>query len=316
MSKRAVGFLAVAAVSAVCSARGAVTFNFNYTDAGTGFNDPTAGAERRSALSQAAGRLSQYLGSYTATVDITVSSISANNSLLGTGSSSIPVFTANNFRSSFVQSKILTGSDINGASADGSLQFNFFHDWGYGDTVTSEQYDFQSVAMHELIHTMGFGSYISGSGQGAKGSPSGQPDTWGTFDRYLATAGGTPLITADFRYYDPTATGLAVLTGDPGVYWMGAQGVAAHGGPVPMYSPSLFLSGSSLDHPNELNTGGVEWLMNPSVTTGLATRELSAVEIGMLKDIGYTAVPELDRIGLVAGLGLVVYGWRRRRAIS
>lgn len=308
--KRVVRGAVVGLVALAGPVRGAVEFQFTYSDAGSGFNHPTLGAERRSSLETAAGRLGAYFSGYNAVLEITVSSYSSAVTTLAAASSVTSA--SDGFQGTVMQREVLNGVDLQPGIADANLSVNFFHEWGYGDAVPDSAYDFQSVAMHELTHALGFFSYITADGRGAGGSPSGDPDTWTVFDRNLTTDAGVRLVGEDFRYNVGVDT--AVLTADPGVYFSGPNAMAAYGGRVPIYSPSPFRSGSSLGHVDDLGGGGVGLLMYPSLEPGLGARSFSSVEIGMLKDIGFTAVPEVEVWGTAGALGLVVFaGWRRRR---
>lgn len=67
MRKRLAVAAAICAAFATAPTHAAVMWNFNYIDAGVGFNDPTTGAARQSALESAANYVSSFLTSYTAT---------------------------------------------------------------------------------------------------------------------------------------------------------------------------------------------------------------------------------------------------------
>ena len=76
-------------------------------------------------------------------------------------------------------------------------------------------------------------------------------------------------------------------------------------------SSGLTESGSSMSHLNDdYYTGANEKLMNASSDTGLGVRTLSPIEIGIMKDLGYTMVSASPTVAvLFIGLMLV----RRRR---
>ena len=78
---------AICAAFATAPTHAAVMWNFNYIDAGVGFNDPTTGAARRGALESAANYVSSFLTSYTATLDIEVNGAVTSASTLASASS-------------------------------------------------------------------------------------------------------------------------------------------------------------------------------------------------------------------------------------
>lgn len=180
-----------------------------------------------------------------------------------------------------VHQKILTGIDANGAAADGEIEWNFGHPWGFGDMVTASQYDFRSTAMHELLHAFGFLSYVDAAGANTG-------TNWTSFDQFIVTAAGSPVIsTGTFQWnvgFNPNLTG-----GNGGLFFGGLNAVAAYGAPVPLYTPNPWESGSSVSHLDDRTfTGANEKLMNATADTGVRVRVLSPVDRAILRDLGYT----------------------------
>jgi hypothetical protein len=134
--------------------------------------------------------------------------------------------------------------------------------------------------MHELLHALGFLSYLD-----APGSNTGT--SWTVFDGYLVNSNGTRVIGSNFAWnstYNPNLTGT-----NGGIYFGGPDAVAAYGARVPLYTPAPWSSGSSLSHLNDrVFAAGNRKLMNAQVASGLGIRVLSPVELGILADIGYT----------------------------
>ncbi len=206
------------------------------------------------------------------------------------------------FYPTVVQNKILTGVDSNGAAADGTIDWNFGYGWGY-NAVSSSQYDFQSTAMHELLHTYGFISVVDSAGNNTI-------PNWTTFDSFIVNKNGTSVFNGDTfnTTYNPNLTG-----GDTGLYFGGANAVAAYGGPVPLYTPSPWESGSSMSHlDDDTFTGSMEKLMNAASDTGLGVRTLSAAEIGIMKDLGYTMVSQSAGAGVLF-IGMMLIRRRKQR---
>ncbi|MEH3130032.1 MAG: Ig-like domain-containing protein [Mycolicibacterium neoaurum] len=275
----------------------AVSFIFNYT---TGSQYWTSDA--RTALYRAANNVMRefivtkpVIITYEITGENTVgtSLASAESALISSGAGFFPTV---------VQHKLLTGIDANGAAADGHINWNFAYPWAFGDYVSAQQYDFDMVAMHEFLHSLGFMSY-------AQPSSTGTQRGWTLYDSFLRTAGGSKLIGSDFRLTSPMA---ASLTGGSGsVFFGGNAAQAAYGGLVPLYAPLTWAGGSSISHlDSTVFTGPNRQLMNPQVPTGHGIRALSAVERAIMQDLGYTLAP-MDASSMLALVGFVFI--RRRR---
>ena len=248
-----------------------------------------------------------YLSSYFVpehTVDVTYK-VTGQYSLMGgtlASAGSDLISSDPGFYDTVVQNKILTGVDSNGAAADGTITWNFGYAWGY-NTVAGGQYDFQSTAMHELLHTFGFISVVDSAGNNTD-------PNWTTFDSFIVTSNGTSAFTGSTwkTAYNSNLTG-----GNGGLYFGGANAVAAYGGNlVPLYTPNPWESGSSMSHLDD-NTfyGSIEKLMNAASDTGLGVRTLSAVEIGIMKDLGYTMVSQSTGAAVLF-IGLMLVRRRRR----
>jgi len=272
----------------------AVTFDFAY---GTGSQYWTP--EARSALESAATRLSSYLvvgTPVTVTYDVT----GENNAGSGWLATAFVNFSSGGpgYHDTVVQKKILTGADANGASADSRIGVNFAYPWALGDAVAANQYDFQSVAMHELVHTLGV---MTGFGT----DPNDIDRNWTTYDSFLAAADGTSPIGDDYVWnpgYTPNLTG-----GNGGLYFSGPNTVDAYGAPVPIYTPGSWTPGSSLTHLDPADApAGTVYLMDPSDGYGPGVRAFTPVGLGILGDLGYT----------VHALFFVGFGVLRRRAGS
>jgi hypothetical protein len=254
-------------------------FQFFY-GSGSQYWSPAA----RSSLEAAAGAIASHIvvsAPVIVTFDVTGEHNLLSATLATAGSDFISADSG--FLPTVVQNKILTGVDSNGSAADGEINWNFAQPWVAGDSVAYGQYDLKSVAMHELLHTLGFLSYMDAPG--ANGGTS-----WTVFDSFLVNSSGTKLIGSDFTWnpdYNANLTG-----GSGGIFFGGSDAVAAYGGRVPLYTPSPWASGSSLSHLNDrVFAGGNRKLMNAQVGSGLGIRVISATELGVLADLGYTVTP-------------------------
>ncbi len=315
-------FLLLAALSGVFSAQAAISFQFTYTDIATGFNDATQGQSRRTELESAASHLGSYfITNQPITLTYTVNSIDEQGSYLAAAGSDL-ISTAPGFHSTVVQNKILTGVDTNSTTADGEIFFNFAYDWGYGSMITSAEYDFYSTALHEVLHSFGFASMLSGNGTSTDERPSGTPDSWSIYDSFMTTSDGTFLVDHTAFGYN-TAVGLSPLTS--GMFFSGSNAVAAYeGNLVPLYTPAVFAEGSSATHLDDATFTSTNpaalnamQLMNAATDTGLGVRILSDLEMGILKDLNYNIVPEPGTWALLLlGGGFVVALRLRRRKIA
>lgn len=211
---------------------------------------------------------------------------------------------ADGFFPTVVQDKILTGVDANGAAADGTIDWNFGYSWGYFATVPAGSYDFQSTAMHELMHTYGFLSVVDSAGKNTV-------PNWTTFDSFITNSSGTKVISSGGVFdigYNSNLTG-----GNGGLYFGGPTAVAAYGGPVPLYTPNPWESGSSMSHLDDNTfTGSMEKLMNAASGTGLGVRTLSTVEIAIMADLGYTMMSQSPGVAVLF-IGLMLVRRRRRQ---
>ena len=102
-----------------------VLFQFEYAgDIGTGigFEDATNGLARRNALEDAATRLGQLFDhSTTITMSVTSTDDSASTNLASAGTGFGTTLFDGFDNNEVVRTKILTGNDVNGAEADGSV---------------------------------------------------------------------------------------------------------------------------------------------------------------------------------------------------
>ncbi|GAY13466.1 Ig-like domain-containing protein [Mycobacterium sp. shizuoka-1] len=222
--------------------------------------------ETRSALQAAAHMLAFYI-SVAAPVNLTytvIADATGGDKPLATAQSDFydPTEGFNEF---VVQHKVLTGVDGNGDAADGQIWWNAAAELSYYDPVP--------VALHELVHTLGFAS-----------SAIDQDPYWTTYDSFIVTSDGVHPISSDGQWnsdYTPNLTG-----GNGGLYLGGTHAVAAYGGLVPIYTPATVSSGASLSHLDGFGPGLTNLVMSVPATEH--PRSLSAVELGILEDLGYT----------------------------
>lgn len=138
--------------------------------------------------------------------------------------------------------------------------------------------------MHELLHSLGWMAYLSAPGANTRTS-------WPVYASLIGSANGTRAIGSNFAFksaFDDNLTG-----GDGGMYFLGVYAVAAYGGnPVPLWAPGTYQPGSSMSHLDDDTFSGVDHLlMDSRARLGAGERTLSAIELGVLRDIGYTVIP-------------------------
>lgn len=290
------------------TAQAQITFSFNFADpAGTGFNDATTGAARQAALESAATTLASYFSGYTQTITYDVVSNAPGGTLAKADASA---YTTNTFQPTLIQTQILQGT---APPITGHIAWNFAsYSWTYSGPVAAGTYDFQAVAMHELLHSFGFISYTTTSaGAGLSGG-----NTRSIFDQYLCNSAGIPLFSSDATF-NTAGVGSILTNGVSGdVFFNGPNAVAAFGGLVPIYSPAIYVLGSSLSHLDGTVLGNNIFLMTQSFATGPAVESLSPVELGILRDLGYSAVPEPALTACFLGLAALLLAFRRHRHSS
>jgi VCBS repeat-containing protein len=260
---------------------GTATISFKFTY-GTGSSYWTPAA--KSALESTANYFASYFVAatpITLTYTVTAEQAPDDGTLASAGSDLTSA--AAGFYPTVVQNKILTGQDSNGAAPDGEIEVNFGNDWADGAYVGSNQYDFVSTLLHELLHTVGFLSYIDSAGRNTY-------KNWTTFDSFVVTSNGTRVIGSNGVWN--TAYNTNLTGGSGGLYFGGPNAKQAYGRAVPLYTPRPWEGGSSVSHLDDFTfTGGNAQLMNAAADTGLGVRAFSPIEIGILKDLGFKITP-------------------------
>ncbi len=313
MMKKTIIAASVLAASIAMPAQANLVFNFDYSDntAGVGFLDATQGAARRDALTTAGNLFSNLFGTYfsnSATIDLSVTSTddSNSNTLASAGSnvvSACPV-TGGCVVNEVVRNKIQTGVDGNGAATDGSVDVNWGVNWQIDPNLPAvfadDQFDFFAAIFHEITHALGFSSGILESGEGYFN------DEWQSFDLFMQDANGNSIISADF-FLDQNVWDMASVGGTGnGLFFGGANAVAANGGNlVGIYSPTTWVEGSSGSHvdgdpfPTDM--------MKFDRDFGPETRGYSAIDVGILTDIGYSRLA-VQNVSAPGTFGIVLAG--------
>lgn len=268
-------------------------FNVVYDDpAGVGFNDATYGATRRATVTAVLNYIGSILkDSGTCDVEFMASQSDASGFLAAAGTF---YGVADGFTNGAAFSHIHTGTDVFSTVPDIQCTVDFGWNWNSGTgTPTGTQVDLYSVLLHEMTHGLGLSSL--GTATGAS--------------QFYASYG-----TSTFTYWDAKvirqSSGLYMWSGAPPVFhgtaadmisnnltFTGANAVTAYAtqggsGNPPIYAPATFADGSSLAHFNTGITGGA--VMQPSIGFGVQRRTYAPVDIGALKDIGYSNAAGVD----------------------
>lgn len=298
--------------------QGAVQFAFTYVNRDTGDTTVYWSDEAKAALNEAAQALAvHFMVPAPVTLTYTVTSYDqAGGPLASAGSD---VVAGLGFQPTVVQSKLQTGVDPNGATADGRISWNWAYTWNLDETQPAPGgpavYDLRSTAMHEMLHSMGWLSFYSDGYAGQR---------WTTYDSFVGTRTGVKLVGSDLRFNQQvsdnltgnTGTGTSGITTGLGMYFLGSHAMAANGGaPVPLYSPEVYRPGSSLSHLDDFSFSGPVHQLMDAFATRPGERYLSSIELGVLADIGYTIVPTpvAPTAGVLALVGIVFLRRAKRR---
>jgi hypothetical protein len=174
----------------------------------------------------------------------------------------------------------LAGKDLDKANPEIVIQVNSAASWNTrGDGLPSgNEYDLQSVFLHEIGHGLGFLSndaYDPFFGLGSLDQPT-------PFDAYLQTSDGRRL--ADL----PTPSKELGVALTSSLVWSGVNAVKANGGVKPkMYTPARYESGSSTSHLDEATfaSSGVDSVMTPSLDPGEIFKEPGPLLLAMMEDL-------------------------------
>ena len=177
--------------------------------------------------------------------------------------------------------------------------------------------DLASVLLHEIGHGLGFTGLISYQNSAWQWNYDGD---WAIYDTFLSEKIGNTYVS--LTSMTPTQRAAAVTS--DALYWTGADAEAANGGkPVQVYAPTTYAGGSSIYHldyaANDAQTGDQPsyYLMSPFRAPGQVDHTISAVETGMLDDMGWNGgiAPTPEPVAIILLLASPPMGlfFRRRR---
>ncbi len=174
----------------------------------------------------------------------------------------------------------LAGKDLDPKQSEMVIQVNSLAEWNTRNDGISHpnEYDLQSVFLHEMGHGLGFlstDSYDSFFGYGSIDQPT-------PFDAYVQVEDGRRL--ADLP--SPSLE-LGKALRSP-LVWSGPLGIAANGGTKPLlYSPSKYEEGSSVSHLDEasFSKSALDAVMTPNLDAGEIFHHPGPLLLAMMEDM-------------------------------
>ena len=197
----------------------------------------------------------------------------------------------------------LAGEELNTGEFDMDILMDGTRDWYFGTDGNPgpDQFDFVSVFLHEVCHSLGFGSLADiENGEGAFSvnvetdlyTPSFPiPDLQNLptiYDIYLANGAGLSL-TDDTNFGNPSTDLGTAFTSDD-LFLSGPQAVDANNNTQPkVFAPVTFRPGSSIGHLDEAtySAGSPNAMMTPTFQEGEVIHEPGPIILGLLKDLGW-----------------------------
>ena len=174
----------------------------------------------------------------------------------------------------------LAGKDLDSQNPEMVIQVNSIAGWNTRNDGSPRvnEYDLQSVFLHEMGHGLGFlstDSYDSFFGYGSIEQPT-------PYDAYAQLPDGRRL--ADLP--TPSLELGKALTST--LVWSGTLGIAANGGVKPLlYTPARYEEGSSVSHLDEATYSKSELnrIMTPNLDAGEIFREPGPLLLAMMEDM-------------------------------
>lgn len=288
--------------SVTASAVNSLAITINYNPTGTGRCEVTVNPwpnEARVAMEYAARIWSSIIsGDQPLVIDVCWTPVLGAGLLAQGGSGAIPAdfngAPMANTRYPIALANQLSNSDLNGAAPEFQIRFNANQTWYFGTDgiVPAGQFDFVSVALHEIGHPLGY----EGSAQRDDGAmPNECNGTNGAgcfanppriYDRFARNTGGQSLL-GDFTN-NTVALGNQ-LVGNALVF-SGASATAANGNAAPrIHAPATWALGTSYVHLDEGTFNGTaNALMTPAFAPQEAVHHPGEVTIGLLRDLGWS----------------------------
>jgi hypothetical protein len=208
-----------------------------------------------------------------------------------------------------------TGLDGIFGASDASIKFNsqFAFDYNNTNGVDANKIDFETVALHEIGHALGFVSVVDAINAGVTAV---SPEMLDLFRFQDGGPGQDPATLADFTNFPRY-----LVPGGAAIFDTIANEFGLSTGLTPSSFPGV--DGRQASHwKDDALTGHYIGIMDPTLDFGV-TESITAADLTAFDLIGYdvvrpAAVPEPSSLALLGLLGLVSGGaaWRRRRLPS
>lgn len=278
-------------LSPTSGARAELLFNVIYEDVqfstSIGFDDATYGEARRDTLAAAFAYVSSQLDPivYNTTVDFVIRQSFEDSSSNLAWAAHYMFINPTSYQNGLLYEHATNGGDPDPSNPDAHAAFSFAYAWHLGtESNPGNLHDLFSTALHEITHAMGFNSqiwYEDGSSYLVSRNPA-VPGVYTVFDSFLERGDGTKLFNGAVGVFTGTTEDL--LSND--IYFGGSNARAANGGnAVKLFAHDGAFSYSHLDTQYRLST-----VMDPFSYLGEETREWSALDRAILRDLGWKLI--------------------------
>jgi hypothetical protein len=184
----------------------------------------------------------------------------------------------------------LTGYDLAPTTTDMESTLSSNINWYFGTdgNTPANQYDFVSVALHEILHglgNIGLANYDTATGQGSWGFGTGYP---AIYDRYVENGWGQRILNTSLFPNPSVALGNQLTSNN--LFFNGPNAVAGNNGVRPkLYAPSSWRQGSSYAHLDEYTypRGDPNSLDTPAFGNGESIHDAGSIIRGILNDEGW-----------------------------
>ena len=194
----------------------------------------------------------------------------------------------------------LSASDLSPGQPDLNITFGDEINWYYGldGNTPGSQYDFVTVALHEVSHGLGFIGSATHNGNSGFTGVSGTPLI---YDVFVETSDATSILSFNSGTVD-----LGDALESDALFWNGVEGWGASTSGRPrLYAPPNWNGGSSYSHlrENTYQPGTVNSLMTPFLGTAEAIHDPGPIAEGMFRDMGWSMLTvNCEILSAVSGL--------------